>query len=109
MKLILQKNAKFAPIPPAAGGWGLHPQTPKTAPQLRIFGYAPGCCYNKNTQRTHIDALYLVAFQKSKQHLKMFIAETRTFGFQNVFAHAEKSFNWSARGQRGMVLVEQLF
>ena len=38
---------------------------------------------------THIDALYFIAFQESK-HLKMFITETRTFGFQNVFAHAEK-------------------
>ena len=32
---------------------------------------------------------YLIAFQESK-HFKMFIAETRTFGFPNVFAHAEK-------------------
>ena len=39
-------------MPPAAGGfspkltdsscWGLRPQTPKTAPPLRISGYAPG-------------------------------------------------------------------
>ena len=48
MKLFLQKNAKFssaggfAPRPPlASGGWGLRPQTPKTAPPLRISGYAP--------------------------------------------------------------------
>ena len=33
----------------------------------------------------------LIAFQESK-HLKMFIAETRTFGFQNVFVHAEKQY-----------------
>ena len=33
----------FAPRPPlASGGWGLRPQTPKTAPPLRISGYAPG-------------------------------------------------------------------
>ena len=41
----------------------------------------------------------------------MFIAETRTFGFQNVFAHAEKSFNCSAQGQRrrsvSLVLYQQ--
>ena len=49
LKLFFQKNAKFsstrgsAPRPPlASGGWGLHPQTPKTAhPPLRIPGYAP--------------------------------------------------------------------
>ena len=28
--------------PRASGGWGLCPQTPKTAPPLRISGYAPG-------------------------------------------------------------------
>ena len=33
----------FAPrLPLASGGWGLSPQTPKTAPPLRISGYAPG-------------------------------------------------------------------
>ena len=32
----------FALRPPlASGGWGLRPQTPKTAPPLRISGYAP--------------------------------------------------------------------
>ena len=32
----------FAPTPPlASGGWGLCPQTPQTAPPLRISGYAP--------------------------------------------------------------------
>ena len=32
----------FAPTPPlASGGWGLRPQTPQTAPPLRISGYAP--------------------------------------------------------------------
>ena len=36
----------------------------------------------------------------------MFIAETRTFGLQNVFAHAEKPFNRSDRGQRSIVLDE---
>ena len=60
MKLVLQKNAKFssaggsaprppvpqaaggfAPKPATSGGWGLRPQTPKTAPPLRISGYAP--------------------------------------------------------------------
>ena len=30
------------PDPRASGGWGLCPQTPKTAPPLRISGYAPG-------------------------------------------------------------------
>ena len=35
---------------------------------------------------TH-NVLYLIAFQESK-HLQMFIAENRTFGCQNVFAHA---------------------
>ena len=33
----------FASRPPlASGGWGLRPQTPQTAPPLRISGYAPG-------------------------------------------------------------------
>ena len=41
----------FAPKPPAspplaAGGWGLLPQTPKTAPPLRISGYAPERRFN---------------------------------------------------------------
>ena len=31
----------FVPIPPFSGGWGLFPQTSKTAPPLRISGYAP--------------------------------------------------------------------
>ena len=31
----------FAPKPPASGGWRLRPQTPTTAPPLRISGYAP--------------------------------------------------------------------
>ena len=32
----------IAPRPPlASGGWGLRPQTPQTAPPLRISGYAP--------------------------------------------------------------------
>ena len=39
----------------------------------------------------------------------MFIAETRMFGFQNVFAHVEKPFKSSARGQRSIVLDEQFF
>ena len=25
--------------------WGLRPQTPPNIPQLKIFSYAPGCCY----------------------------------------------------------------
>ena len=29
------------PDPRASGGWGLRPQTPQTAPSLRISGYAP--------------------------------------------------------------------
>ena len=29
------------PDPCASGGWGLRPQAPKTAPQLRISGYVP--------------------------------------------------------------------
>ena len=33
------------PEPRASGGWGLRPQTPKTAPPLRISGYAPGRSY----------------------------------------------------------------
>ena len=60
MKLLLQKKCKicdrwelrpqtpvppaagdFAPRTPASGSWGLRPQTPKTAPPLRISGYAP--------------------------------------------------------------------
>ena len=28
----------------ASSGWGLRPQTPKLAPQLRISGYAPVNC-----------------------------------------------------------------
>ena len=33
----------FAPRPPlASSGWGLRPQTSKTAPPLHISGYAPG-------------------------------------------------------------------
>ena len=54
MKLFLQKNAKFlsaggfAPKPPLASrGWGLRPQTPQTAPPLRISGYAPIFLYHK--------------------------------------------------------------
>ena len=31
----------FAPKPPASGGWGLRPQTPKQPP-IANFGYAPG-------------------------------------------------------------------
>ena len=45
IKLLLKKNAKFssagglAPRPPvASGGWGLRPQTPKTAPAIANFG-----------------------------------------------------------------------
>ena len=58
IKVFLQKNAKIrwghrpqTPVPPAAGGfaptlpsfggWGLGPQTPKTATPMRISGYAP--------------------------------------------------------------------
>ena len=59
IKLFLQKNAKFLSArgkpsdPRASGGWGLcpqtpslrqlgiRPQTPKTAPPLKISGYAP--------------------------------------------------------------------
>ena len=53
MKLFLQKNAKFSsatPVSQAAGGFAPKPYwppasgcstTPNTAPQLRIFGYAP--------------------------------------------------------------------
>ena len=34
----------FAPKPSLAyGGWGIRLQTPKTAPQLQISGYAPDC------------------------------------------------------------------
>ena len=40
IKLILQKNAKIS-RPRASGGWGLRPHTPKSAPSLRISGYAP--------------------------------------------------------------------
>ena len=39
----------------------------------------------------------------------MFIAETRTFWFQNVFAHSEKPLNCSARVQKSIVLDEQFF
>ena len=39
----------------------------------------------------------------------MFITNTRTFGFQNVFAHAKTPFNCNARGQRSIVLDEQFF
>ena len=36
----------FAPRPPlASGGWGLRPQTSKTAPPLRIPGNAPDFWY----------------------------------------------------------------
>ena len=48
IKLFLQKMQNFRaleakpPDPRASGGWGLCPQTPKTAPPLRISGYAPG-------------------------------------------------------------------
>ena len=47
IKLYLQKNAKFAraggfaPKPPCLRRLGALPQTPKTAPPLRISGYAP--------------------------------------------------------------------
>ena len=34
------------PDPRASGGWGLCPQTPKTAPQLRISSYAPAALCN---------------------------------------------------------------
>ena len=38
-----QAAGGFAPrLPLASGGWGLRPQTPQTAPPLRISGYAPG-------------------------------------------------------------------
>ena len=36
MKLFLQKNAKFSE-PRAFGGWGLRPQTPKTAPHCEFL------------------------------------------------------------------------
>ena len=41
----------FAPrFPLASGGWGLRPQTPKSAPPLRISGHAPVLmCDNKPT------------------------------------------------------------
>ena len=35
----------FAPKPATSGGWGRSPQTPKTAPPLRISGYAPDESY----------------------------------------------------------------
>ena len=47
IKLFLQKNAKFLPPNPnprlgfAPNPQRLRPQTPKTAPPLRISGYAP--------------------------------------------------------------------
>ena len=48
IKLFLKKKMQNfqalgapPPDPCASGGWGLCPQTPKTAPQLRISGYAP--------------------------------------------------------------------
>ena len=47
MKLFLRKNAKissaggFAPRPPSFVEWGLRPQTPKTAPPIRISRYTP--------------------------------------------------------------------
>ena len=63
MKLFLQKKMQNfralgapPPGPRASGGWGLcpqtpslSPQTPKTAPPLRISGYAPG----QNTCKQH--------------------------------------------------------
>ena len=56
----------------------------------------------------HIDALYPIAFQESK-HLKMFIAETKTFGFQNVFAHAvfvfQKCLFITKSSKRGKAVV----
>ena len=55
----------------------------------------------------YIDALYLIAFQESK-HLKMFIAETRTFGFQNVFAHAVFVFQNVVSKQKATKGVKQL-
>ena len=33
----------------ASGGWGRSPQTPKTAPPLRISGYAPGCAFERRS------------------------------------------------------------
>ena len=34
------------PDPRASGGWGLRPQTPKTALPLRISGYAPALSFS---------------------------------------------------------------
>ena len=54
MKLFLQKKMQNfqalgapPPDPRASGGWGLCPQTPKTAPPLRISGYAPAHFYSQ--------------------------------------------------------------
>ena len=50
MKLFLQKKCKIferwglrlqTPLPSAVGGFAPNPQTPQTAPSLRISGYAP--------------------------------------------------------------------
>ena len=35
-------HARWPPTPRGSDSWGLRPQTPKTAPPLQIFGYAPG-------------------------------------------------------------------
>ena len=35
--------------PMASGGWGLRPQTPKTAPPFRMSGYAPGCAFERRS------------------------------------------------------------
>ena len=40
----------FVPRPPlASGGWGFRSQTPKTALPFRIFGYAPGCAFERRS------------------------------------------------------------
>ena len=52
MKLFCKKTQNFRalgappPDPRASGGWGRRPQTPKTAPPLRISGYAPALNYS---------------------------------------------------------------
>ena len=54
MKLFLQKKCKIFER------WGLRPQTPQTAPQLRISGYAPGS--------TNAIRIYFEFFSTTNQH-----------------------------------------
>ena len=50
------------PNPRASGGWGLWPQTPKTAPSLRISGYAPDTWLVSET--THLLYYFLITIHK---------------------------------------------